>query len=387
MSVTNALFFLFYRFVFWPLAILFVLIAKRWNPKLQKLYEQRKAKHSPPLFEKPPIWIHASSGEFEYARPVIRKIKEHDPSQPVVVTYFSPSYAAAIGKETGVDWSSPLPLDLPGPVHSFLERLRPRALLIARTDVWPELIAQVQERKFPSLLFSATMSSHSGSFSIFANIFRRWLYAKVSQVFAVSSLDEKGLRSLELKNVSVAGDTRFDQVLYRLEHRKPIKDFSRDERLIFIAGSTWPEDENILLPAVENFLRSNKLRFIIAPHELNHVDQLVKHFTQMNVDFSLYSQIADWRSSVLIVDQVGILAEMYMRADFAFVGGSFRKKVHSVMEPLAAGLITVVGPHHLNNREAIEFQTVTTEIGPAVIVAKNQDQLVTTISSILDQKN
>ncbi len=386
MSFINLLFFLLYRFIFWPLAILFILIAKRWNPKLQKLYAQRKSMHTPPSFEKPPIWIHASSGEFEYARPVIRKIKERDPSQPVVVTYFSPSYAGAIAKEPGVDWSSPLPLDLPGPVHSFLERLRPRALLIARTDVWPELITHVQRRKIPSLLFSTTVNSRRGLFSIYADKFRRWLYARVSQIFVVSPADQKRLRSLKLNNVSVAGDTRFDQVIYRLEHRRPVKDFSRDERFVFIAGSTWPEDENVLLPAVESFLLSKKLRFIIVPHELDHVAQLVKHFTKINIDFSLYSQITEWNSSVLVVDQVGILAELYMRADFAFVGGSFRKKVHSAMEPLAAGLITIVGPYHLNNREAIEFQSVTTEIGPAVIVVKTQNQLSTTISSIIDQK-
>ncbi len=376
--------FFIYRFFFWPLAILFILVAKRWNPKLKKLYEQRKAKHVPPKFERAPIWIHAASGEFEYAKPVIRKIKERDPAQPVVVTYFSPSYVNAITKEPGVDWSAPLPLDLPGPVHTFFTQLRPRALLIARCDVWPEVVTQARRANVPTLLFSAAIADRGGILSPLTRQFRKWLYNKLTGIFAVSSADLKNLEALKLRNVEIGGDTRFEQVLYRLEHRKPIKDIVRDHRPIFIAGSTWPEDERVLLPAVADLLRSGKMRLVIAPHELGHLNHLTEEFTEMGVEHSLYSQMSEWRTSVLIVDQVGILAELYGAADFAFVGGSFRRKVHSVMEPLAAGLVTLVGPYHANNREANEFQSVQTETGPAVIVVKSPDQMATALSAIME---
>src|SRR6185437_15712095 len=109
------IFFFVYRFIIWPIVIVAVLFTKRWNKKLSQAYLIRKHRQDIPAFDRPPIWIHASSGEFEYARPVIRQLKAADPAQPIVVTYFSPSYASAIAATPGVDWSTPLPLDLPGP--------------------------------------------------------------------------------------------------------------------------------------------------------------------------------------------------------------------------------------------------------------------------------
>jgi 3-deoxy-D-manno-octulosonic-acid transferase len=214
------IFFILYRFVFWPSVIGGVLIVKRWTQKLNKAYDLRRSHRDMPNFAKRPVWIHASSGEFEYAKPVIRKSKEHDPNQPIVVTYFSPSYASAIANTPDIAWSAPLPLDLPGPVHSFLQRLNPCALLVARTDLWPELLRQTQARKIPSLLFSATVRAQLTSANLFTRLYRRWLYRHIGDIYAVAATDESALHALGAVNAKAMGDTRFDQVFYRLQHPK-----------------------------------------------------------------------------------------------------------------------------------------------------------------------
>ncbi len=396
MRLFETVFFMLYRFLFWPFAITGIWLAKKYNAKLQKFYEQRRLlrpRDSMSLaFPKPPIWIHAASGEFEYAKPVIRRIKDENPSQPVFVTYFSPSYAESIIKTPGVDGSSPLPFDLPGPVRSFLDRLKPAALLIARTDVWPEIVTQTTSRNIPSLLFSATLKPHSQPRALYD----KWIYSKLSQIYVLSQKDEQQSLRAGIRNVEVHGDTRFDQVIYRLEHPKPVASFARDERPVLIAGSTEPDDEAILLTAVQSLLKENKLRLIVAPHELNRLDPICAHLKKAQIEFALYSKLQEPQFSkqsetraqapVLLIDKVGILAELYTLADMAFVGGSFQRKVHSVMEPLAAGLPTIVGPHHSNNSEAIEFQTVMTPIGPAVRAVRNGEQLAAEIVSILTQK-
>jgi 3-deoxy-D-manno-octulosonic-acid transferase len=372
----EAIFFLIYRFVFWPMALLVLPVLSFFIPKVRDGLALRRQKPARPTWPKKPIWIHAASGEFEYAKPIIRELKKKDPYTPIVVTYYSPSYAKAIASFPGVDYSQPLPLDLPGPVHSFLKWLNPEALLIARTDLWPELLRQTAERKIPSLLFSATIRPFEGV-RYFARPYARMVFSYISAIFAVSDKDLHALNQLGETRAQVRGDTRFDQVLFRLQNPKEIKIARRPNRpLILVAGSTWPEDENVLFAAALPLLKENLLSLIVVPHEPHaaHVDAIKKFFIDHELSCSLYSEISEWQTSVLIVDVMGVLAEMYAAGDIAFVGGSFRAKVHSVMEPLGAGLQTLVGPHYMNNREAIEFHNAD-DPDSAVVVVKDRSQM------------
>ncbi len=354
------LFFFIYRFIFWPVMLFALSIFGALHAKVRAGLKLRRDTKPMPTFARRPIWIHASSGEFEYAKPVIRALNSDDPTQPIVVTYFSPSYAKTIESFEGIAHSQPLPLDLPGPSRSFLKKLNPRALLIARTDLWPEILHEAQEKNIPSLLFSATARPFEGR-RYWAKAYLRMIYNFISRIYAVSKADGEALRSIGVREVEVKGDTRFDQVIHRLQNPKPIKGILRQNKpLILVAGSTWPEDEAVLLAATAPLLRENLLSLILIPHEpdIEHVRQLRNDFLARDISCAVYSEMKEWQTSVLIVDQLGILAEVYTAGDVAFVGGSFRSKVHSVMEPLAAGLFTLVGPFHKNNREAIEFQNI-----------------------------
>ncbi len=355
-------FFLLYRLIFIPLAALAIPLIALFNSKVRTGLVLRMKVRSLryPLSERP-FWIHASSGEFEYAKPVIRELKKQFPTIPILVTYFSPSYKDQIARFSGVDRFEPLPLDLPGAVHSFLEFHKPRALLIARTDLWPELLWQVSRKRIPSLLFSHTRKKSTP----LLHFYFRVIYALLTEIFVVSEKDAFEVGKTSVNPFMAAGDTRYDQVHFRLGEARRLP--ATVERLVVaggdfavIAGSTWGEDEDILLPAFAA-LKEFPLRFILVPHETDehHLSTLKKKASHLNLMLRFASSTEDTRESrVSVIDHKGVLADLYPLAGVAFVGGSFKKKVHSVMEALGAGKIVIVGPYFENNREAVEFHDV-----------------------------
>jgi len=280
-----------------------------------------------------------------------------------VVTYFSPSYVSTIESCPEVDHWGPLPIDLPGPVSAFLHHVRPCVLLIARTDLWPEVLHQCKTHHIPTLLFSRTQRTPRSFLQKALQKLNSQIMKPLTAIGCVTSEDRRHLLNLGINSekVFVMGDTRYDQVIHRLHNKKPLKNnlFTASAPPVFVAGSTWPEDEDVILPALQPFVQSGRLRLILAPHEVTskHLKQITTSLEKHNWPYCFYTSASEWpSSSVLIIDQIGILADLYGRGQMAFVGGSFRKTVHSVMEPLVYGNITFVGPFHANNREALTFQ-------------------------------
>lgn len=307
-----------------------------------------------------PIWIHCSSGEFEYAKPLIRELKTLYPRLPILVTYFSPTYRQQIESDPLVDHSVPLPWDLPGPCHSFLCHHNPRVLFVARTDLWPELLTQCNKKNIPCHLFSASLPQIKRWKKILG-LYHRWVFRKMTRIGVIHQVDLENFRSLGISNLHISGDTRYDQVLYRLKNSKT--QLTRPQELTthttLVAGSTWPVDESKLLDGLSELIRNRQINLIIAPHEptLRHLSQLEKTISKYGLLFCRIGDLRRWQKGhIIIVDRVGILAELYQWGDLAFIGGSFGRKVHSVMEPLAAGCVCFVGPDHMNNSEAVELK-------------------------------
>lgn len=364
-----------YRLTAAPLMVFFLILLSPFHRKLRRILKLKLQKRFSPGFSRKPIWIHAASGEFEYAKAVIRECKKRDPGQPILVTYSSDTYVKAIEGFPGVDFSLPLPIDLPGPCAAFLKKYNPRCLLIARTDLWPEILAQTQKRNIPIVLFSYTQKPLRG----LARHLRRWLLGYASEIRCVSEEDAKNLRELGVAGaVSVDGDTRYDQVRYRLDHPKELPFKLKPSRTALVAGSTWWEDEEVLISALAPFLQARRLQLILVPHEPtpSHLTKVESLIRQSGLMCSRYSSGQGWaEEEVLLVDQVGVLAELYQWGELAFVGGSFKGSVHSVMEPLGAGLLTLVGPHHQNNREATEFAQISVGSLHAVQVCQDANQV------------
>ncbi|MGZ3805677.1 MAG: 3-deoxy-D-manno-octulosonic acid transferase, partial [Pseudobdellovibrionaceae bacterium] len=361
----------FYRYLIYPLAFSILQILR---PFLSKKTQEMVKDKNTHFFElrsqsiERPFWIHAASGEIEYARPVIRELKSKFPDIPIIVTYSSPSAKKILKGLTEIDAWGMLPWDFEKNCLEFLERWQPRCWLIARTDVWPVMASCCHKKNIPSLLFSATFAANSSRLKGLSAKVTRWALNHLSEIHCVSADDVTQLKCLSLQvPVQIHGDSRFDQVFYRLQHPKAIKKELRplSNSKVLVGGSTWPEDEKILLPAYANLKADLKnagkydCKMILAPHEIQeaHLNSLESQLKILGLSFCKYSIASSWtQEDILLIDEVGILAELYTWGTIAFVGGSFRKQIHSVMEPLAAGLPVLVGPYHHNNREALLFK-------------------------------
>lgn len=321
-----------------------------------------------------PVWFHCASGEYEYAKPVIRLIKQKNPNQKVLVTFFSPSVEPALSKAQDIDFYCPTPWDTASNWREFINHHKPKALLIARTDVWPMMVQQAEKLNVPRLLFSKTMDSSKNGYQ---KIVMRKLLPLLSDIFCVTEEDRQNLFSeiRPFKNIHTAGDTRYDQCLYRLQNGRSVKPLNNFMKPVFIAGSTWSADEEALMPTIKNHIKD--VAFVVAPHEPSesHLKSLVSKLDKNGIDYQFYSKVNSWNSKgVLIIDQVGILADLYGWGQFAFIGGSMNRSVHSVMESLAQGLLTFVGPKHINNREALVFKNEKLKgIAPVQVVRTGEE--------------
>lgn len=353
--------FQFYRWILAPAAV-YILRSTYWLlPKKMRLTVQDREKHHWPALQARPIWIHASSGEIEYARAVIREIRLRWPSIPILVTYFSPSAKNLLKKIPEVNLTIPLPWDLRRPTQKFLQAYRPLCGLFARSDVWPELAFQARKQNIPLLLFAATLSAKSRRKKGLAKSLNLWAFQHLEKIHCVTTEDELELKDMGVtRPVEVRGDTRFDQSIFRVDHPQPIHlKFKRDQRKVLVIGSSWAEDDRVLKQSLQSWFQLGH-RAIWVPHEVSPVKikHLQQELEQQKWSVDVFSHSQAWESQILLVDQVGFLAEFYLWGDIAFVGGSFRGKVHSVMEPLSAGLPVIIGPFFHNNREAMLFQRV-----------------------------
>lgn len=392
----SVLVFWIYKFVLVPIAYLLLQLLRPFiggklremiEDKNHSFYKIKKTSGEAEIAAARPLWIHAASGEIEYARPVIREYKKQHPLVPIIVTYSSPSAKKILEGLHEVDVWAALPWDLDFLLSAFIKKWNPRAVLYSRTDVWPVMAKVVANKNIPSCLFSATFADNSSRLKGLTRYLTKYSLNHVGVIHCVSDEDRKNLEALGLHTkIFVSGDTRFDQVFHRLENPKPLKNelIPTPDEFVFIAGSTWPEDENILIPALAK-LKRTALKTIIAPHETTpaHLEKLEKQMSDAGLPFVRYSKTSVWPTgSILLIDQIGILAELYTWSDMAFVGGSFKKQVHSVMEALAAGLPVLVGPYHHNNREALLYQKKTFSSGLIVQVVHTPDDVTVLIDRL-----
>ena len=305
--------------------------------------------------------MHAPSvGEGLQARPVLERFRAARPDVQLAYTFFSPSAAAFAGK-LAVDFTDYLPFDTERDARVALRALRPTALAFSKLDVWPILVREAARRGIPSALVSATLPAASSRLRGLAPALLRDGYAALEAVGAIADEDAGRLVELGVRPsvISVTGDTRFDQVLARAadsaRQRELLAPFA-DDRPTVIAGSTWPADERVLLPAIAGLRRAMPdLRLIVAPHEPTpeHVEPLERWASAAGASSARLSSAGAGGASVVIVDRVGVLGDLYALADVAFVGGGFHAAgLHSVLEPAAFGVPVLFGPRYGNSREA-----------------------------------
>jgi 3-deoxy-D-manno-octulosonic-acid transferase len=305
--------------------------------------------------------MHAPSlGEGLQARVVLEAVRSRRPDVQLAFTFFSPS-AEGFARTLDVDFSDYLPFDTRGDARAVLGALRPSALVFSKVDAWPVLVSEAAARGVRLGMVSGTLSRESSRQGTLVTHFLRECYARLDAVGAVSEDDASRLVALGVRpeRVQVTGDTRYDQVWQRarrVDTASPLLASLAAARPTLVAGSTWPADEEVLLPAWIATRRDvRNARLIIAPHEPTeeHLRPIEAWASEHRLRWGRLGDGDAGAADVVVVDRVGVLGDLYALATAAFVGGAFHAAgIHSVLEPAAFGAPVAFGPRHGHSRDA-----------------------------------
>ncbi len=335
-----------------------------------------------------PVWVHcASLGEFEQGRPLIERLRAERPDIKILLTFFSPSGYEIRKNYAGADLVCYLPLDTPGAASRFLDIANPRLAIFVKYELWRNYLKGLHKRGIPSYLISANFRADQPFFRKSGSWYAGWL-RWLKHIYVQTHESRRLLAGIGIENVTVAGDTRFDRVadikkaakevdvLERFVGRKGAPDHTST---VFIAGSSWPADEEIYA----EWLNTRKdVKVIIAPHEFD-ASRLAKLKMLFGEGCVLKSEVeADpsllKNARILIMDCFGLLSSAYAYADIAYVGGGFGVGIHNINEAAAFAIPVLFGPNHSKFVEAEELKT----LGGGICV-NGKDSFSTTADRLL----
>lgn len=334
----------------------FVRAASLFNPKAKLWVEGRKAQL--PIIRSiketwPVIWFHcASYGEFEQARIVIQNIQKSRPNHKILLTFFSPSGYEQVKNEDIADYIFYLPEENKNNIRLLLDCFPIELAVFVRYEFWYGYMDALYQSNIPLIFISASFRPSQ----IFFKAYGRWFVNQLQQVtrfFVQEQRSQQLLSEINIHQVEVIGDTRFDRVLKTLRQNESLPLVSKftkgSSTLIF--GSAWSQEtkvfEQLVIKLPENW------KVIFAPHEINHeeLDALEKKLTVSSTRYSKKEKF-DSQAKVLIVDTIGHLSRMYKYSDVAIIGGGFDDGIHNILEPMVFGLPVFFGPNHHSFWEA-----------------------------------
>ena len=303
-------------------------------------------------------WFHfASLGEFEQGRPVLEKLRQQKPELKIVITFFSPS-GYKIRKNTPLaDYVYYLPLDTRRNAKLFLQAVNPQIAIFTKYEYWYFMMDELYQREIPLYMISAIFRPQQIFFRSYGGFYRKMLLLP-THFFVQDEQSKKLLAEIDITNVTVSGDTRFDRVWQNALLAKPVPVIEKfaGQSKIFIAGSTWPPDENLIS---ELILLYPEWKFIIAPHEIHEakVEALLAKLPQEKaIRFTKIDQQTDLaQKQVLIIDTIGLLSQIYQYGKIGYVGGGFGVGIHNILEATAFGLPVIFGPAYQKFKEAVDL--------------------------------
>ena len=266
-------------------------------------------------------WIHASSlGEFEQGRPLIEALKRNNPQRRILLTFFSPSGYEVRKNYSEVDYVCYLPFDQPGNARRFIELVKPTEAIFVKYEFWSNYLHELKRKNIPTYIISAIFRPSQLFFRPYGSFFRDMLKC-FTHLFVQDEASRTLLAGIGIDNVTVAGDTRFDRVMTIRNQAKeyPLIEAFCDNRFIWVAGSSWPEDEALI---IQYFNKRPHQKLIIAPHEIDE-----KHLQQIE-------------------------SRLYRYGSMAYIGGGFGAGIHNILEAAVYGIPVVFGPNFKKFREA-----------------------------------
>ncbi len=301
---------------------------KDWDVKLSADFQGMK---------QPVVWFHcASLGEFEQGRPLIESFHNEFPGHKILLTFYSPS-----GYQVRKDYPFAfavhyLPWDTANNARRFYQIVNPEVAIFIKYEFWFHLIYEGKKRNKPVIVCSSLFNRNQIFFRPYGGLFRNIL-RQLDHIFVQDANSSELLKSIGLDRVTVAGDTRVDRVASitrEAEKNKIVEQFGNGLDL-FIVGSSWPQDIEILSDLINN---ERHLKFIIAPHEVNdhQINHLEKVITRPKIRYTDYN--GENNRDVLIVNTIGILSHLYQYGKYAYIGGGFGKGLHNTLEAATFGL-------------------------------------------------
>ena len=309
--------------------------------------------------DRPVVWFHASSlGEFEQGRPLMEAWRKAHPEYQILLSFFSPSGYEVRRDYAGADVVVYLPSDRTSSVRRFLDLAHPSLVVFIKYDFWPTMLSELSLRSIPTYLVSAIFRPDQ----LFFRSYGGW-YLRLLHLFRRLYVQDEASRQLLIEHgveaVQVTGDTRFDRVedIARAAKDIPaVAELARGHRLL-VAGSTWSEDEAILLPyfneAPEDFA------LVLAPHEIHeeHLRSIEAGLKRPSIRLSecVEGKPLPEGTSCIIIDCFGLLSSVYRYGQWAYVGGGFGKSVHNTLEAAVYGVPVFFGPEIHKHREVREL--------------------------------
>ncbi len=299
------------------------------------------------------VWFHAASlGEFEQGRPLMEHLRRSHPEYKILLTFFSPSGYEVRKNYEGADIICYLPLDTRTNAIRFLRSVSPEMAFFIKYEFWYNYLHILKRRGVPVYSVSSIFRRDQ--------VFFHWYgheYASVlkcfSHFFVQNEQSVNLLRSIGIDCATVVGDTRFDRVLQIKEAAKhlPIVEAFKAGHKVFVAGSSWPPDEEVFIPY---FNQHPDWKLIIAPHVIgaDHLRQISSKLKRKMVYYTDTTPEEAAGADCLIINCFGLLSSIYQYGEVAYVGGGFGVGIHNVLEAAVWGMPVIFGPNNKHFQEA-----------------------------------
>lgn len=302
------------------------------------------------------LWFHcASLGEYEQGLPVFKALRAHYKAHKIVLSFFSPS-GYQIRKNTPIaDIVVYLPLDTKTNAKRFLDYVNPELTVFVKYDIWPNFLNELKSRNLRAILISAAFRNNQSYFKFYGKQLRTALFA-FEHIFTQNESSKTLLESINYKNVTVSGDTRFDRVSSQLDldNNLDFIESFKQNKVCIVVGSSWPEDDTLFINYINSEATENE-KFIIAPHNIKstQIKNLQKKLKTTSVLFSEKDKNQLETAQVFIIDTIGLLTKIYNYADIAYVGGAMGTTgLHNTLEPAVFGVPIIIGNNHSKFPEA-----------------------------------